>query len=243
VQAIDTSTPTLARAYDYLLGGRANFAADRGLAGRVQEMYPRARTLLSLSRTFQATAAASLARSGVTQFIDVGCGLPTAPATHEAARGAGAAARVVYVDRDPAVVAHAAALLPPVRPPAQLRVIEGDLAEPEALLWSLRPVLDFTRPACLVLGLVLQVLDSGTARAVVTVLTRALVPGSYVIVTCGAGDAGRLPDAVAGTGLTEQDVESFLAGLEVQAPGVRLEPAESGSAEPGLLLCAVGRKP
>jgi O-methyltransferase involved in polyketide biosynthesis len=243
VQAIDTSTPTLARAYDYLLGGRANFAADRGLAGRVLDMYPRARTLLSLSRTFQATAVTSLARSGVSQFIDLGCGLPTAPATHEAVLSARPDARVVYVDRDPAVVSHAAALLPSVRPPAQVRMIEGDLAEPEALLWSLGPALDFTRPVCLVLGLVLQVLDPGTARAVVGVLTRGLAPGSYVVVTCGAGDAGRLPDAVAGTGLADLDVESFLAGLEVQAPGVRLEPAESGSAEPGLMLCAVGRKP
>jgi hypothetical protein len=243
VQAIDTSTPTLARAYDYLLGGRANFAADRGLAGRLQDMYPQARTLLSLSRTFHAAAASSLARSGVSQFIDVGCGLPTTPATHEAVLGARPDARVVYVDREPAVVSHAAALLPAVRPPALVRVIEGDLAEPEALLWSLRPVLDFTRPVCLVLGLVLQVLDPGTARAVVWVLTRGLAPGSYVVVTCGDGDAGRLPDAAGGSGLTAQDVESFLAGLEVQAPGVRLEPAESGSAGPGLVLCAIGRKP
>jgi O-methyltransferase involved in polyketide biosynthesis len=243
VQAIDTSTPSLARAYDFLLGGRANFAADRALAGRMQDMYPRARTLLSLSRTFRATAATSLARAGVSQFIDVGCGLPTAPATHEAALSARRDARVVYVDRDPAVVSHAAALLPAVRPPALVRVIEGDLAEPEALLWSLRSTLDFTRPVCLVLGLVLQVLDPGTTRAVVGVLTRALAPGSYVVVTCGSGDAGRLPDAVSGAGLTAGDVESFLAGLEVQAPGIQLEPAESGSAEPGVLLCAIGRKP
>ncbi|HUN37352.1 MAG TPA: SAM-dependent methyltransferase [Trebonia sp.] len=243
MQAIDTSTPSLARAYDFLLGGRANFAADRALAGRLQGMYPRARTLLSLARTFQASAITSLARGGVSQFIDVGCGLPTSPATHEAALSARSDTRVAYVDRDPAVVAHAAVMLPSVRPPAQVRVIEGDLAEPEALLWSLRPMLDFTRPACLVLGLVLQVLDPGTTRAVVGVLTRALASGSYVVVTCGAEDAGRLPDAASGAGLTAGDVESFLAGLEVQAPGVRLEPAESGSAEPGLLLCAVGRKP
>jgi len=243
VQAIDTATPSLARAYDYMLGGRANFAADRALAGRLQEMYPRARTLLSLARTFHATAASSLARGGVSQFVDIGCGLPTAPATHQAVLSARQDARVVYVDRDPAVVGHAAAMLPAVRPPAQVRVIEGDLAEPEALLWSLRPMLDFTRPVCLVLGLVLPVVDLGTARAVVGVLTHALAPGSYVVATCGAGDAGRLPDAASGAGLTTRDVESFLAGLEVQAPGVRLEPAESGSAEPGLLLCAVGRKP
>jgi SAM-dependent methyltransferase len=235
VQAIDTSSPTLARAYDYLLGGRANFTQDRALAGRLQGLYPKTADLLSLSRTYTPPVLARLARDGVTQFIDIGCGLPTAPATHEAVLGARRDARVVYVDRDPAVVSHVVSLLPPVRPPAQVRVIEGDLAEPEALLWSLRPAVDLGRPACLVLALVVQVLDPGTARAIMGVLTRALAPGSYVVVTCGAGEPGRLPDAVTGAGLTAQDVESFLAGLEVQAPGL--------ASHEELLLCAVGRKP
>ena len=234
MQAIDTSTPSLARAYDFLLGGRANFAADRAMAGRMQDMYPRARTLLSLSRTFRATAATSLARGGVSQFIDVGCGLPTAPATHEAALSARREARVVYVDRDPAVVSHAAALLPAVRPPALVRVIEGDLAEPEALLWSLRPLLDLSRPACLVLALVVQALpDAGLARAVVDVLVRGLAPGSCLIMTAGHGDDGRLPDGVTGASLAERDFESFFAGLDLLPPGV----------EAGLVLRGTGRKP
>jgi hypothetical protein len=227
--AVDTSNPSLARAYDHLLGGRANFAADRGLAGRLQRMYPHAPALLSLSRTYTTAAVATLAADSVAQVIDVGCGLPTSPAVHEAALRARRDARVVYVDRDPAVVAHTVALVPPA-----VRVIEGDLAEPEALLWSLRPLLDLSRPACLVLALVVQALpDPGLARAVIDVLVRGLAPGSYLIMTAGHGDDGRLPDALTGAPLTERDVESFFTGLTLLPPGV----------ETGLVLRATGRKP
>jgi hypothetical protein len=229
VLAVDTSTPSLARAYDHLLGGRANFAADRSLAARLSQLYPRTSALLSLSRTYTATAVAACAAGGVAQFIDVGCGLPTSPAVHEAALRARREARVVYVDRDPAVVAHAAALVP-----RTVRVIEGDLAEPEALLWSMRPLLDLSRPACLVLALVVQALpDAGLARAVVDVLVRGLAPGSCLIMTAGHGDDGRLPDGVTGASLAERDFESFFAGLDLLPPGV----------EAGLVLRCTGRKP
>jgi hypothetical protein len=227
--AVDTSTPSLARAYDHLLGGRANFAADRSLAAGLQRMYPRTPTLLSLSRAYTATAVSASAAAGVAQFIDVGCGLPTSPAVHEAALRARREARAVYVDRDPAVVSHAAALVPPT-----VRVIEGDLAEPEALLWSMRPLLDLSRPACLVLALVVQALpDPGLARAVVDVLVRGLAPGSHLIMTAGHGDDGRLPDGVTRASLTERDFESFFTGLDLLPPGI----------EAGPVLCGAGRKP
>lgn len=227
--AVDTSTPSLARAYDHLLGGRANFAADRSLAARLNQLYPRTPALLSLSRAYTATAVAACAAGGVAQFIDVGCGLPTSPAVHEAALGARREARVVYVDRDPAVVAHAAALVPP-----PVRVIEGDLAEPEALLWSMRPLLDLSRPACLVLALAVQALpDLGLARAVVDVLVRGLAPGSHLIMTAGHGDDGRLPDAATRASMAERDFEYFFTGLDLLPPGI----------EAGLVLRGTGRKP
>jgi SAM-dependent methyltransferase len=228
VQAVDTSIPSLARAYDYLLGGRANFAADRELAGRWRALYPDAATLLSVSRAHVSSCCEQLSRDGLLQFIDVGSGLPTAPSVHAAVRH-WTGTRVVYVDRDPAVVAHARALVPPQR----VSVLEGDLLEPEAMLWSLRPLVDLGQPACLILGLVIQALpDLGTARAVVDVLIRALAPGSYVVITAGGGQEGRLPDSVAGAVLTATDVAAFFSGIELAPPGV----------VDGLLLSGTGRK-
>jgi hypothetical protein len=224
---LDTSVPNLARAYDYLLGGGASFAADRSLAGRLTALYPRTPDILSFSRTFLADSVASLVSQGVTQFVDLGSGLPTAPSVHGTALRVSRAARVVYVDRDPAVVTHAASLVP-----ASVRAIEGDLAEPEAVLESLRSYVDFGAPVCLILALVLQVLDQGIARAVVGVLVRALPPGSYVVITAGAGEAGRLPDAVTPGGFTADDVARFFAGLQLVPPGIQSGPA----------LCGVGAK-
>jgi hypothetical protein len=227
-QAVDTSVPSLARAYDHLLGGRANFAADRALARQWHERYPRAGELLDLSRTYVTACCTRLSVAGIGQFIDVGSGLPTAPSLHTAVRLS--TSRVVYVDRDPGVVAHARTLVPA----RSVTVMTGDLLEPEALLWSLRSHADLARPACLVLALVIQALpDLGTARAVVDVLVRALAPGSHVIVTAGGGTAGRLPDTVAGADLSATEVAAFLAGLDVVPPGV----------EEGLLLRGTGRKP
>ncbi len=227
---LDTSTANLARAYDYLLGGGAHFAADRALAGRLQSLYPRTRDLLLSSRTYLADSIAHLARSGVDQYLDVGSGLPTRPSIHETARAILPRARVVHVDRDPAVVRHAGSLVPP-----GVRFLEGDLAEPEAILDTVGAggLIDLSRPACLVLTMVLQVLDPGTARAVTGVLVRALAPGSYLLITVGAGESGRLPDAVSPGGFAAGDVLSFFGGLDLVPPGVR----------EGDVLCALGRKP
>jgi len=233
---LDTSTPSLARAYDYLLGGGASFAADRALAGRMTELYPMLKDQLRSSRTYAAASIAHIARQGVGQYLDIGSGLPTRPSTHEIARSLMPGARVVYADRDPAVVEHGAALVPP-----GVRYVTGDLTEPESLL-SLPEVsgataaagfIDFSRPVCVVLGLVVQALDPGTARAVVGVLVRALAPGSYLVVTAGAGEPGRLPDSIWPGGLSAPDLASFLGGLDQVPPGITQ----------GDVLCATGRKP
>lgn len=214
---LDTSTPNLARAYDYLLGGGGNFAADRLLANRLLPLYPKLPALLSASRTYAAGSVTAAARSGVDQYLDIGAGLPTNPSTHRAARLASPRSRVCYIDRDPDVIAHAQPLVPP-----GVRYLHGDLAEPEALLAALAAsgLIDLTRPVCVVLALVLQTLDPGTARAVAGVLLRALPPGSYLVATVGAGEAGQLPDSVAPGGFTESDLASFFAGLDLLPPGI-----------------------
>lgn len=221
---LDTSAPNLARAYDYLLGGGANFAADRSLAARLQELYPAAAELLWLSRTYQAASLETVARGGVDQYVDVGSGLPTRPSCHGVARTILPRARVAYVDRDPAVVQHIASLVPP-----GVRSFEGDLAEPEALLGDLGGFIDFGRPVCLVLAMVLQVLEPPTARAVAGVLIRALPPGSYVLITAGAGERGRLPDAVSPRGFEPDDIAGFFAGFDLLPPGIGRGPILSGT--------------
>jgi S-adenosyl methyltransferase len=242
---LDTRTPSVARAYDHLLGGEASFAADRALAGRLVALYPGLQDTLISSRRQVADAVARVARQGVDQYLDVGAGLPTRPSTHATARSLLPAARVDYIDRDPVVVTHATDLVP-----SGVRYQAGDLTEPEALLATLgyRPAsahvppvapeppgfIDFSRPVCLVLALIVQALEPGTARAVVGVLIKALPPGSYLVATAGAGDAGRLPDSVWPAAAAEADLAAFFGGLDLLPPGVTRH---------GDVLCGVGVKP
>jgi SAM-dependent methyltransferase len=234
---LDTSTPNLARACDYLLGGGASFAADRALALRLAALYPGMRDVLFSSRTYAADSVARIAGCGVDQYLDLGSGLPTRPATHEIALALRPGARIVYVDRDPAVTEHGRALVP-----GSVRWVAGDLAEPEAILASsgITGFIDFSRPVCLVLTLVLHVLDPATARAVAGVLVRALPPGSYLVATVGAGEAGGLPESVWPGGFTADDLASFFAGLDLVPPGAG---AGGSLVEEAKTLCATGRKP
>jgi hypothetical protein len=224
---LDTRTPSVARAYDYLLGGEASFAADRALAGRLAALYPRLADNLISSRLQVADSVAHIARQGVGQYLDVGAGLPTEPSTHSIAQALLPAARVVYIDHDPVVVTHGTALVPP-----GVRYQNGDLTEPEALLDALASI-DLSRPVCLVLALVVQAIESGTVRAVVGVLVKALPPGSYLVATVGAGDPGRLPDSVWAAGASEADLASFFGGLDLVPPGITRR---------GEVLCATGVK-
>jgi SAM-dependent methyltransferase len=227
---LDISTPSLARAWDYLLGGGASFAADRSLALRLEALHPGIRESLLSSRAYAADSVSRIARAGVAQYLDLGSGLPTRPSTHEAARAVAPGARVAYVDRDPVVTEHGRALVP-----AGVRYVQGDLAEPEAILTSgdLTGVIDFSRPVCLVMTLVLHVLDPGTARAVTGVLVRALTPGSYLVVTAARVESGGLPESVWPGGITAADVASFFAGLDLLPPGIR----------EGTVVCGTAVKP
>ena len=231
---LDASTPNLARACDYLLGGGASFAADRALALRLEGLYSGIRDVLFSSRCYVADAVARIARDGVDQFLDLGSGLPTTPAVHETARAFQPDARVVYVDRDPAVVQHGQALVP-----AGVRYVEGDLAEPEAILASgdIGGLIDFTRPVGLIAALVLQTLDPGTGRAIGGLLVRALPPGSHLVVTAVEGQAA-LPGFTWTGAFTRDDLASFFAGLDLVPPGV----TEGRGRLPSGVLCAAGVK-
>jgi SAM-dependent methyltransferase len=228
---LDTAAPSLARAWDHLLGGRASFAADRALAGRLEDRHPGLAERLSASRAQVADQVTRLARSGVAQYLDLASGLPTRPATHEAARAVLPGARVAYVDRDPAVTEHGRALVPP-----GVRYVQGDLAEPEAILshQELTGFLDLSRPVGIVLALALHVLEPGTARAVAGVLVRAAAPGSCLVITAAAAGSGGVPDSVWPGGLTAGDLGAFFAGLDLVPPGV---------VQRGTVVAAAGIKP
>jgi hypothetical protein len=172
---IDTSKPSIARVYDYLLGGKDNYAADRAEAGRLLQIYPQLPRLARENRRFQARAVTWLAARGIRQFLDIGSGLPTAPNTHEVAQQADPSCRVVYVDNDPVVMNHARALLAGPGTGA----VEGDLADPAAILAdpAVQELIDPGEPAAVILAMVLHFFDAGAAGKIATAFTGWLVPG------------------------------------------------------------------
>lgn len=233
MQPFDTRRPSLARAHDYLLGGRNNFAADRGLAQTLLDMSPLTGELLAENRAFIRRAVTLAAGAGVGQFLDVGSGLP---GLHEAIRAVRPEARVAYVDNDPDVRAQGSAL---VAATPGVRFLDGELAEPEALLTSpaLLAVVDLSKPVCLVLAMVLQLIGEPTARGVVGALVRALAPGSHVVISSSASTLG------------PEGIEPYFGGLELVEPGIvdarlwGVTTAGELSERDDSVLCGVGRKP
>ncbi|QMU69933.1 SAM-dependent methyltransferase [Streptacidiphilus sp. P02-A3a] len=223
-----------ARVYDYLLGGKDNFPADRAAGDRVISDWPRAHTATLAARACMHRITRRLAEvHGVRQFFDIGTGIPTAPNLHEIAQGVDPACRVVYVDNDPIVLAHARALLTSA-PEGRTAYIDGDLRDVGKLLVHpvLHETLDLTRPVALTLINILHFYSDEVARPLVEQLVAALPSGSFLAVTTGTADSA--PDEVAraaehyrNAGIdsyqrTRAEVERFFTGLELDTPGVAL---------------------
>jgi O-methyltransferase involved in polyketide biosynthesis len=229
---IDASNPDPARRYDYWLGGKDNFAVDRESGDRIAAAFPPIRVAARENRAFLKRAVQALAQEGVDQFLDVGAGLPSADNTHEVAQRLIRAARVVYVDNSPLVLAHARALLTaaPGAPPTT--VVEADLRDPAAILAAAREHLDFTRPVGLLLVAVLHFLpDDAQAYAAVTELVGALPPGSFLalshvstaLLSAELRERWDAVNADAGIPMASRDhggVARFFTGLEVVPPGI-----------------------
>ena len=183
---VDTSRPHTARMYDYFLGGKDNFAADRELADQVLVTTPSARIAARENRAFLGRAVRFLAKeAGIRQFLDIGTGLPAAGNTHEVAQAATPDARVVYADNDPLVLTHARALLTS-SPEGRTAYIQADLRQPESILDSpaVKDVIDFSQPVALMLIAVLHFLpDADRPAEVLATLLDALPPGSYLAAT------------------------------------------------------------
>ena len=222
----DTSVPNMARVYNYWLGGKDHFPADRAEADFLLGIYPPLRDLVRENRAFVTRAVAWAAEQGISQFIDLGAGLPASPGVHQAARAVSPGARVAYVDTDPVVLAHARALL---ATGDGVTAVAADLRDPAAVLADeeLLTVIDPAQPAGVILGAVLHFLDAGTARTVAGGYARLIAPGSYLIISVACNDDEELGKRLAQqyTAATWHNhpaevVESFFAGLELVGPGV-----------------------
>ena len=257
---IDTSVAHPARVYDYWLGGKDNFAADREAAERVLAVTPGLRFRVQANRAFLARAVRFLAtEAGIRQFLDIGTGIPTANNTHEVAQAAAPTSRIVYVDNDPIVLAHARALLTST-PEGATAYLEADLRDPGPILAEAARTLDFEQPVALMLiGVLHLVQDSEDPYGLVARYLDALQPGSYLAISHPASDIGagqaeaqrRYNERVA----TPQTLRShaqvcrFFDGLQLVPPGVvyvhtwRADPGDEPAPEVTSAHGGVARKP
>jgi SAM-dependent methyltransferase len=229
---IDVSTAHIARVYNYWLGGNDNFAPDREAAGQVIAAYPAILASVRAQREFLGRAVHYLAaEAGIRQFLDIGTGLPSADNTHEVAQRAVPEARIVYVDNDPIVLAHARALL--TSSPAGLTAyIDADLRDTSTILQKAAEVLDFDQPvAVMLVGVLHCVPDAEDPAEIVRRLLAAVAPGSYLVVahpasdihTTQIGDAAAQLNRVMDDGVTlrsREEVSRFLAGVDLVDPGL-----------------------
>ena len=258
---IDTTVPTPARMYDFWLGGHDNFAVDRAAALAVSEAVPEIKLMAQENRKFLRRAVRYLAaEAGITQFLDIGTGLPTQGNVHQVAQQVNPDARVVYVDNDPMVLAHSRAL----KTGGNATVIQVDLRDPAAILTHPRTLelIDFRQPLAVLLVAVLHFIGGDDDPYAITgSLREAMAPGSHLVVSHAAGGilsgdsaekvAGHYRKTVApGSTLRDRDeILRFFAGFELADPGLvqvpYWRPDEPGSPDAGKVwvLGAVGRKP
>jgi hypothetical protein len=233
---IDTSRPHSARVYDYMIGGKNNFAADRETAKRVLKASPNAHTGARENRAFLGRAVRYLtAEAGIRQFLDIGTGLPTTNSVHEVAQAIDPTCRVVYADNDPLVLAHARALLTS-SPEGRTAYIPADVRDPKSILSNpaVREVLDFDQPIALMLVALLHLIpDEDNPAEIVATLLDALPSGSYLTASHltmehDTGPAGGAEQAMRGGGiiLKKRASDDFarlaFAGLDLVPPGVVL---------------------
>jgi S-adenosyl methyltransferase len=229
---VDIRTPNMARMYDYALGGKDNFASDREAVQHLFRLAPENAYVPRANRQFLGKAARFVAEQGITQFIDLGAGLPSQGSTHEAARLVQPDARVVYVDSDPVVLAHARALL--AGNDSGLAVIAEDIRDTGRILGhpSTRRLIDFSQPAAVLFVAVLHgIPDADDPAGIVAEFVRPLAPGSYVILThltreghpaeiVAKKEAVWAKSATPMAYRSREEIMRFFDGLELVEPGL-----------------------
>ncbi len=257
---LDTSVAHSARVYDYWLGGKDNYAADRAAAEAIIAVRPAIIRDIRANRDFMRRAAAFLAAQGIRQFLDIGTGIPTRPNLHEVVQDIAPDARIVYADNDPVVLAHARALLVG-SPEGETAYLHADLRHPGLILQEAARTLDFAKPTAVMLVSILQLIkDEDDPYGIVARLMSAVAPGSYLVLTHPASDilselvaeiTRRYNESVA-TPATLRDFGEFARffdGLELIDPGIvqchrwRPRPGVSVDEYEVAGWGAVGRKP
>jgi S-adenosyl methyltransferase len=257
----DASVPNPARMWNYWVGGKDNFAADRQAAKQVLQVMPSLPRIARLARRFLIDAVHQLAAEyGVWQFLDIGTGLPTADNTHDVAQRVSPQSRIVYVDNDPVVLTHARALLTSSRE-GETDYIAADLRDTAAILSGAARTLDFSEPVAVLLIAVLHFIpDADDPYGIVARLMDAVPSGSYLVIAHAARDIQS--DAIAEmtrrynelspvpvTPRTREQVARFFDGLDMIQPGVVplrqwWAPEADAGADSGLAgYCGIGRKP
>ena len=262
---LNTNVPHPARVYDYWLGGKDHFPADRRAGDAVLAANPAVRPTIKANRAFLRRVVQFLAEeAGITQFLDIGTGIPTSPNVHEVAQAVAPASRVVYVDNDPIVFAHAQALLRS-HGAGTTTVIQADLREPDKILQHPRvqQVLDFSQPIGILLVAVLHHLtDEEDPAGVVARFRDSVVAGSHVAISHGTADINPEAAAKAGQRFAEAgpaapyvarsraEIERFFDGLTLLDPGVVQPPrwrpdgpVAVGDLDRISFYAGVGRKP
>ncbi|GGM27785.1 MULTISPECIES: SAM-dependent methyltransferase [Micromonospora] len=254
---IDADVPQTARIWNYLLGGKDNFAVDRAVGDQIISSLPQLAQNARLSRAYLARAVRYLAaEAGVRQFLDIGTGLPTADNTHEVAQSVAPDARIVYVDNDPLVLAHARALLVGT-PEGATDYVDADLRDPDTILRAAARTLDLDQPVALMLmGILGHVESDDEAASIIGRLMDRLPAGSYLAMYDGSDTSEAVTEAVRIWNLSAnpryhlrspQRIAGLFDGLELVAPGVvsvvSWRPDGEVPAEQIDQYCAVGRKP
>ena len=251
----DTTVPQTARIWNYWLGGKDNFAVDRQVGDRIREAFPDIVHNARASRAFLVRAVGHVtADAGIRQFLDVGTGLPTADNTHEVAQRIAPESRIVYVDVDPLVLAHARALLTSSAEGAT-QYVDADGRDSARVLAEAARTLDLSRPVALIMsGILGHVTDDDEARTMVREYVAALAPGSYLIALDGShsaehGEAEKIWNEQANPPYVLRGHAAFARffdGLELVEPGVVPAPLwrpGPGDAQPLDVVCGVARKP
>lgn len=257
---IDVSKPHAARVYDYLLGGKDNYVADRALVGKATSVIPEIPLVARENRAFLGRAVRFLAEAGIRQFLDIGTGLPTQGNVHEVAHEVAPDARVVYVDYDPIAVAHSRELLSGID---NAIAIQADVREPDGIIGDPRvgKLIDFDQPmAVLLVGLLFLVDDDDDPEAIVARFRAAMTSGSYLAISHITGEYKGSEAVAQWVGLFEQmaepmvprtreQIERYFDGMELVDPGLVKawewrpdEPSVMQSPTTEWMLAGIGRK-